>query len=52
MRGTKLLHGEKLAHVHAVAALHDAEVGQISFLLLGLLGQDVTLKSMFSLDLS
>ena len=45
-----LLHQE-LAHLRQVALVHDAHVGEVSFTLFALLGQDVTLVSMFSFNL-
>ena len=47
----KLLHQE-LAHLRQVALVHDTHVGEVSFTLFALLGQDVTLVSMFSFNLS
>lgn len=47
-----LLKREKCLDVVGINAVHCGEVGQISLLLLGLLGQDVTFEGVLSLDLS
>ncbi len=47
-----LLEGEKLQHGAAVGRCHSSGMGEVALLLFGLLGQDVALESMFSLDFS
>ena len=42
---------EELAHRLQVVDVDNADAGEVSLLLLGLLGQDVTLVSMFSFNL-
>ena len=48
----RLLKSEKFLNVGNVNAVHVTEVGEVSLLLLGLLGEDVALESVLSLDLS
>lgn len=52
LRDVGLLKREERLYVVYVSVCHCGEVGQISLLLLGLLGQDVTLEGVLSLDLS
>ena len=47
-----LLEAKKSLYTAFVSGVNDAEVGEVSFLLLSLLGENVTFESMFSLDLS
>ncbi len=47
-----LLEAEEGFNVAFVHAGDEAEVGEVAFLLLCLLGQDVALEGMFSLDFS
>ena len=47
-----LLEAKQCLHVGHVDAVNEAEVGKVAFLLLGLLCENMTFESMFSLDLS
>ncbi len=47
-----LLKGEELLNVGRVGVRHQREVSEVALLLLGLLGEDVALEGVFSLDLS
>lgn len=47
-----LLKGKKAENVRLVGVVNQREVSEITLLLLGLLGEDVTLVSVLSLDLS
>lgn len=47
-----LLAGEKGENVGLVATGHEREVSEVTLLLLGLLGEDVALEGVLSLDLS
>ena len=47
-----LLEAKELANIVLVSVIENGETGQVTLLLLGLLGQDVALVSMLSLDLS
>ena len=46
-----LLEAKKSLYTAFVSGVNDAEVGEVSFLLLSLLGENVTFESMFSLNL-
>ena len=47
-----LLEAEESFDVRSVDACYQTCVGEVAFLLFGLLGQDVALERMFSFDLS
>ena len=47
-----LLDGEELLDSLGVLTAYETEVGEVALLLLGLLGEDVALESVFSLDFS
>ena len=48
----KLTQAKQVTHLLEVAAVYDSRMNQITFLLLCLLGQNVTVVSMMSLDLT
>ena len=48
----QLLHAEECFNVLFVDCSNQREVGQVTFLLLGLFGENVAFESVFSLDLS
>lgn len=48
----RLTQTEKSLYVTGIHSVNQAEVGEVSFLFFGFLGQDVAFESMLSLDLS
>ncbi len=52
LRAGSLLEAEEGFNAFHVHAGNEAEVGEVAFLLLGLLGEDVALEGVFSLNLS
>ena len=52
MFGRRLAHAEEFANLLHIGAVNESNVVEVTLLLLGLLGQDVTVISVVTLDLT